>query len=111
MRAMKLKHGVVFAERDGITLRFLHGKWEISPIAYDALEWDLRGDGPDAYEYFTESDLRGLGDAEWAEMNALFDKRLEARDREPYEAPRRRGVFCRLRARFSRGRSDSRNEK
>lgn len=74
MRAMRLKHGVIFVEQNGITLRLVGGRWGLSPVMYDVLEWDLRGEGPDAYECFSESDLRGLGERLWSEMLSLFEK-------------------------------------
>ena len=78
MRAVKLKHGVIFAERNGITLKFVPEKgWSVSPIMLDVLLWDLRGEGLDAYEYLFESDLRGLGDEAWQKMLQLFEKTEE----------------------------------
>jgi len=75
MRAIKLKHGVIFAEWEGITLRYTADVgWEISPVMLPSVEWDLRGEGLDAYESVSESDLRALGEGAWEEMLACLDR-------------------------------------
>ena len=65
MRAIKLKHGTVFMEIDGVSIRVsTDGRVEISPILYDSLEWEMSTTPPSEWEYLTEGDARALdGDA------------------------------------------------
>lgn len=74
MRGIKLKHGVVFMKRDLITVRYADGKWEISKIDLDVLEWDLKTEPLDSYSEVYESDIKAMGDDVYNEMVALFDK-------------------------------------
>ena len=58
MRGIRLSHGVSFVECDGVTLRIkADGICELSPITLSALEWDLRTEPPDTWDYIFESDL------------------------------------------------------
>ena len=58
MRGIRLRHGVSFVECDGVTLRIkADGICELSPITLPALEWDLRTEPPDTWDYIFESDL------------------------------------------------------
>lgn len=58
MRGIRLRHGVSFVECDGVTLRIKSdGICELSPITLSALEWDLRTEPPETWDYIFESDL------------------------------------------------------
>lgn len=58
MRGIRLRHGVSFVECDGVTLRIkADGICELSPITLSALEWDLRTEPPETWDYIFESDL------------------------------------------------------
>jgi hypothetical protein len=58
MRGIRLSHGVSFVECDGVTLRIkADGICDLSPITLPALEWDLRTEPPDTWDYIFESDL------------------------------------------------------
>ena len=58
MRGIRLRHGVSFVECDGVTLRIkADGICDLSPITLSALEWDLRTEPPDTWDYIFESDL------------------------------------------------------
>jgi hypothetical protein len=61
MKAIKLKNGTVFATDGLLTVRLLpNGECAPSPIAYEVLEWDLRTENPDTWEYLTEADIYAL---------------------------------------------------
>ena len=75
MRGILLSHGVAFVERNGLTVRILGGKCEISPIMLPVLEWDLRTASPDTWDYMTEGDIRGLGDEVYAEIVKLTEEK------------------------------------
>ena len=58
MRGIRLRHGVSFVECDGVTLRIKSdGICELSPITLSVLEWDLRTEPPDTWDYIFESDI------------------------------------------------------
>ena len=58
MRGIRLRHGVSFVECDGVTIRIkADGTCELSPITLSALEWDLRTEPPNTWDYIFESDL------------------------------------------------------
>jgi hypothetical protein len=58
MKGIRLSHGVIFATDGLITVRLSKdGECGASPIAYEVLEWDLRTEPPDTWDYIFESDL------------------------------------------------------
>lgn len=62
MRGIKLKHGVIFVEYDGITVRVnTDGKCELSPVILSVLEWDLRCEPPQTWMYISDADIDSLG--------------------------------------------------
>ena len=62
MRGIKLRHGTAFVEHEGVTVRIrADGKCELSPILFRSLEWDLRTEPQDSWEYLSDSDIDGYG--------------------------------------------------
>ena len=58
MRGIRLRHGVFFVEYGGVTVRIkADGTCGLSPITLPALEWDLRTEPPETWDYIFESDL------------------------------------------------------
>ena len=58
MRGIRLRHGVTFVEHDGVTVRIkADGTCELSPIMLPSLEWDLRCEPPEAWDYIFGSDI------------------------------------------------------
>ena len=58
MRGIRLSRGVTFVEQDGVTVRIkADGTCGLSPIMLPSLEWDLRTEPPETWEYIFESDL------------------------------------------------------
>ena len=58
MRGIRLNWGVTFVEYDGVPIRInADGTCGLSPIMFPALEWDLRTEPPETWEYIFESDL------------------------------------------------------
>ena len=74
MRGIKMKHGVVFMKRGLSTLKFVNGKWKISNIDLNVLEWDLRTEPPDSYHEFYEEDVMAMGKEVHSQMIELFEK-------------------------------------
>ena len=62
MRGIRLRHGVAFVEYDGVTVRIkADGTCELSPVMLPSLEWDLRCEPPETWDYIFESDLDAFG--------------------------------------------------
>ena len=76
IKGIRLKHGVIFVEWGGFsTYRYNGEAWEVSPVLYKVVEWDMRTESPDSWEYMTEGDVRGLDTFD--ELYALHKKTCE----------------------------------
>jgi hypothetical protein len=74
MRGIRLAHGVTFVEHEGLTVRISKsGEVDVSPVAFMVLEWDLRTEPPERWEYLSEGDIRALGEEIVARIEALAD--------------------------------------
>ena len=75
MKGIKLSHGAVFVYDGLFTVKLSRsGECGPSPITYQVLEWDLRTESPDSWEYLTEGDIRGLPDGGYDKICAAFEK-------------------------------------
>ena len=73
MNAIKLSHGAIFVTDGLITIRVTKsGEVGLSPITYNNLEWDLRTEPPDKWEYLTQGEIESL--PEFEKITALFEK-------------------------------------
>ena len=75
MKGIILSSGTIFVT-DG--LHALHKTkstdWQLSPILYQNVEWDLRTEPPDTWDYLTESDIKGLPDGGYEKILTLLEK-------------------------------------
>ena len=74
MKGIRMKHGAVFVELDGMSYRYMRGKWGVSPILFGTLQWELRTTPPDEYEHLTADDICGMGDGVYEELLKLHEK-------------------------------------
>ena len=75
MRGIRLRHGVTFIEYDGVTLRIkADGICELSPITLSALEWDLRTEPPETWDYIFGSDLESFGEDTREQIRRIVEK-------------------------------------
>ena len=75
MKAIRLKHGVVFVKIDNFTFKVLpDGTCEISSITYDSLEWDLKTEHPSTWEYLTQDEICSLPNDAYQKMLEKFQK-------------------------------------
>ena len=74
MKGIVIQGGATFVEQDGVTVRILHGKCELSPVLLGSLEWELRTEPPDTWDYLTESDIRGLGEELFSEIERIVNE-------------------------------------
>ena len=75
MRGIRLSHGVIFVECDGVTVRILaDGKCGLSPIMLPSLEWDLRCEPPETWDYLFDSDIDEDMRAQIKAVIAKFNK-------------------------------------
>ena len=85
MRGIKLKHGVIFLEIDGVSIKIkANGEVGLSPVLFDTIEWDLRTEPPSEWEYVTEGDIRGMGDGIYEAAKAKADAVNETLGRRPH---------------------------
>lgn len=74
MRGIAIQGGATFVEKDSVTVRISHGKCALSPILFGSLEWDLRTEPPDTWDYLTESDIKGLGEELFSEIERIVSE-------------------------------------
>jgi hypothetical protein len=75
MKGIRLSNGAIFVSDGLITVKLSKdGECGASPIAYEVLEWDLRTESPDKWEYVSEAELRALPDGAYDRIAAVFDK-------------------------------------
>ncbi len=75
MKGIRLSHGAIFVTDGLTTVRLLKsGECGVSPIEYEVLEWDLRTEPPDKWEYVFETELRALPDGGYDKICAVMEK-------------------------------------
>lgn len=74
MKGIRLSHGTIFV-KDGITtVRLLKsGECGISPISYEVVEWDLRTEPPETWEYISEEEIRALPDGAYEKIAKVIE--------------------------------------
>ncbi len=75
MRGIRLSHGVTFVEYDGVTVRIsADGKCDLSPIMLPSLEWDLRTEPPETWDYISASDIDAFGEDTRCQIERIVEK-------------------------------------
>ena len=74
MKGIQINGGAAFVEHNGITVRIKNGKCELSPISFCTLEWDLRTEPPQKWDYLTVSDIKGLGSTVYDDILRMTDE-------------------------------------
>ena len=75
MKGIRLSHGVIFVTDGLVTVRLLpSGECGVSPISYNVLEWDLRTESPDKWEYITDADIRSLPGGGTQKIISAFER-------------------------------------
>lgn len=75
MKGIRLSHGVIFVSDGTVTVKVkANGECEISPISYEVLEWDLRCENPNSWDYVSEYELKALPDGLYDRIMAVFEK-------------------------------------
>lgn len=78
MRGIRLSHGVSFIEHDGVTVRIkADGTCGLSPIMLPALEWDLRTEPPETWDYISDSDVDSYGKDTRDQLERIVQKYRE----------------------------------
>ena len=70
MKGILITNGALFVACGRMTYRSREGTWEVSPVSYDSLAWELRTEPPERYTMLTDRDIRAL-DGET--LTGLFD--------------------------------------
>ena len=73
MKGIALSFGTIFVT-DGVhTLRKTKtAPWQLSPVSYQTIEWDLRAESPDTWTYLTEDEIKSLPEGGYENILALF---------------------------------------
>ena len=75
MEGIKLNNGTIFITDGLITVRLLaSGECGLSPVLYSVVEWDLRTESPDSWEYLTEGEIMNLPNGATEKILAEFSK-------------------------------------
>ena len=80
MKGIRLSHGVIVVLHEDMSFKIKpNGECGLSNIDYHVLEWDLRTEHPDTYDYIDEYDIKNLGGGIYEkiiEEKAKIDRRL-----------------------------------
>ena len=75
MEGIKLNNGTIFITDGLITVRLLaSGECGLSPVLYSVVEWDLRTESPDSWEYLTEGEIMTLPNGATEKILAEFSR-------------------------------------
>ncbi|MBR5251020.1 MAG: hypothetical protein IKV38_03280 [Clostridia bacterium] len=75
MKAIRLKHGVVFVKIDNFTFKVLpDGTCDFSPVTFEVLEWDLKTEPPSTWEYLTQGEICSLPNDAYQKMLEYLQK-------------------------------------
>ncbi len=73
MRGMQIKNGALFVEWGSLTYRCSEREgWGVSPISFSTLQWDMRSESPERYEYLTVGEILSLDS--YGELKRLHEK-------------------------------------
>jgi hypothetical protein len=73
MKGIRLSHGTVFVTDGNFTVRLLaNGECGASPIMYSSLEWELRTEPENTWDYIYESEIRALPCGGFEKIQAAF---------------------------------------
>lgn len=72
MKGIKLSHGAIFVEHEGVTVRVnSDGTCELSSRQLPSVEWDLHTEPPHTWDYIYDRDVDALGDGVRAKIEEI----------------------------------------
>ena len=75
MKGIQILNGALFVEHEGVTVRVQpDGTCDISPVLYMVVEWDLRTEPLDQWEYLSESRIKALEGGVYEKVLAVVDR-------------------------------------
>lgn len=75
MIGIQIRDGALFVEHEGVTVRVLaDGTCDVSPVLYMVVEWDLRTEPPERWEYLTESQIKALEGGVYEKVLAVVNR-------------------------------------
>ena len=78
MKGIKLSHGAIFVEHNGVTVCVEpDGTCELSSRALSSVEWDLRDEPPRKWDYIYDRDVDALGDGVRAKIEEIVKNYYE----------------------------------
>ena len=75
MIGIKIKDGTLFVEHEGVTVRVSPaGECDVSPVLLMSVEWELRSEPLDRWEYLTESRIKALENRVYEKVLAVINR-------------------------------------
>lgn len=75
MKGIKLENGTIYVEHEGVTVRVSPtGECDVSPVLFMVVEWDLRCEPPERWEYLTESRIKALDNGVYEKVLAVVNR-------------------------------------
>ena len=75
MIGIRIRGGATFVEHEGVTVRVKRdGSCDVSPILYMVLEWDLRTEPPDRWDYVSEAEIKAMDGQVYEKVLAVVDR-------------------------------------
>ena len=83
MKGIAYPFGTIFVTDGRYTLRKTkRTDWQISPVSFSSIEWDLRTEPPDTWTYLTEEEIKDIPDGGYEKILALFEDIYAKRDKK-----------------------------
>lgn len=75
MIGIQITGGALFVEHEGVTVRVSkNGKCEVSPVLFRSLEWELRTEPPNRWDYLYEHQIQALPGCVYEQVLAVVDR-------------------------------------
>ena len=73
MKGIAYPFGTIFVTDGGYTLRKTkRTDWQISPVSFSSIEWDLRTENPNTWSYLSEQEIKQRPELDFSAMSRLF---------------------------------------
>ena len=75
MVGIKIRDGALFVQHEGVTVRVTDdGNCDLSPVLFMVLEWEMRTEPPERWEYLSESRIKALDDGVYEKVLAVVSR-------------------------------------
>lgn len=75
MIGIQIRNGALFVEHEGVTVRVTStGECDVSPVLFMVLEWEMRTEPPERWEYLSESQIKALDNGVYEKVLAVVSR-------------------------------------